>query len=309
MLNFYLAIVIWCLGSFSIKEGRFFVFLSVVPRNLEMGRIILRVLISCHFLLVNCDYTVPNFFSVVGPKTLRIDEPYKVAVSNHITNRNVSVTVGIVGASYDGREFEVFDEVDVGPGDTETRKFFVSSCRKFGIFFQQFWFSQLPHLSPGLFFLHATSQKFSKSVPLYLNSQQLAILIQVSKPIYRPDSLMKFRVFVLDSRTRPYEAKYMHRIWILDPSSNRVKIWEDPEIDQGVFQGKFLLSDASEGSWKILVEIDGEVRLSFPFLFCKSKEPTLLVRLEIFRSSARHSSDLRSTSRSAKVSRLSWRFY
>lgn len=86
------------------------------------------------------------------------------------------------------------------------------------------------------------------------------MLIQVSKPIFRPDSFVEFRVFVLDSRTRPYEAKYMSRIWILDPSSNRVKIWEDPEINQGVFYGKFLLSDASEGSWKILAEIDGEVK-------------------------------------------------
>lgn len=91
-----------------------------------MGRIILKILISCHFFLVNCQYTLPSFFSVVGPKTLRIDEPYKVAVSNHVMNRNVTVKVGIVGASYDGREFEVFDDVVVAPGDTETRQLYVS---------------------------------------------------------------------------------------------------------------------------------------------------------------------------------------
>lgn len=88
-------------------------------------RIILRILISCHFLLVDCVKFQPIFFSVVGPKTLRIDEPYNLALVSHSATQNITVKVGIVGASYDGQEYEVFDELHLGPGETTTTKLHV----------------------------------------------------------------------------------------------------------------------------------------------------------------------------------------
>lgn len=83
-------------------------------------KLILWFLISCHFLLVDCEY-----FSVVGSKVLRIDEDYAVAISSHQLTENITVTVGIEGWSFFGDEYEVLQDVNIGPDETVTTKLHV----------------------------------------------------------------------------------------------------------------------------------------------------------------------------------------
>lgn len=69
---------------------------------------------------MNCEY-----FSVVGSKVLRIDEDYSVAVSSHSLTENLTVTVGIEGWSFYGDEYEVLQDVIVGPDETVSTKLHV----------------------------------------------------------------------------------------------------------------------------------------------------------------------------------------
>lgn len=70
---------------------------------------------------------------------------------------------------------------------------------------------------------------------------------------------MEFRIFAINSRTKPYRIKETSKVWILDPGNNQVKLWKDPQFFRGLFEGSFQLVDAEPGVWKVLVEADGEV--------------------------------------------------
>lgn len=109
--------------------------------------------------------------------------------------------------------------------------------------------------------MKASGEDFEDSVSLYLNSQRVSLLIQVNKPIFKTDDLIKFRVFAVNSRTKPYSVKDESRIWILDPGNNQLKSWEDPLFFKGIYEDSYQLNDAEPGIWKILVEADGQVIL------------------------------------------------
>lgn len=119
------------------------------------------------------------------------------------------------------------------------------------------------NLTPGKFSLTATSNEFSKSIGLYCNPQRVSILVQLSKPIFKPDSLVEFRIFAINSRTKPYRIKDTSEVWVLDPNNNRVRLWEDPNFFRGLFEDSLQLTNAEPGIWKILVEADGEVGFEF----------------------------------------------
>lgn len=121
-------------------------------------------------------------------------------------------------------------------------------------------FQQIKDLVPGKFYLKAMTEDFSKSVPLYLNAQRVSLLIQINKPVFRTDDNFEFRIFALDSRTKPYKINDTSKIWILDPVNNQVKTWNDPTFVRGLVEGNLLLADAEPGTWKLLVEADGQVR-------------------------------------------------
>lgn len=114
-------------------------------------------------------------------------------------------------------------------------------------------------MRPGSFQLKALNDEFSKSVQLFFNSKRVSLLIQINKPFFRPDDLVEFRVFALDSETKPYEVK-ASKIRVLDAANNQVMVWDDPLFKKGLVQKSLQLSEAVPGVWKILVEADGEVR-------------------------------------------------
>ena len=65
--------------------------------------------------LVNCEY-----FSIVGPKTLRIDRPYEVAVTSHSLNTSTTeILLSIEGTSFIGKKFKATENVEIGAGETK----------------------------------------------------------------------------------------------------------------------------------------------------------------------------------------------
>lgn len=106
----------------------------------NLGRVFW-ILISSELFVVNCEY-----FSIVGPKTLRVDEPYKVAVTSHDQNGEISrILVGLEGIGFDGEEFEISEDVEVSGGKTKIVKLKVRILCFFKSFFKS---------------LHSTAFKF-----------------------------------------------------------------------------------------------------------------------------------------------------
>lgn len=155
------------------------------------------------------------------------------------------------------------------------------------------YFVQIPDLSPGLFKLKASSGSFQKSVPLYFNAKRVTLLVQLSQPVYHPDGLVNFRVFAIDSRTQPLKVEHICKIWVLDPMNNQVRLWTEPKFLNGVFEGQLRLGGASEGSWKVLAEADGEVKLNRNLLvyfletFISRLPPNLLMSFAILARSSK----------------------
>lgn len=146
-------------------------------------------------------------------------------------------------------------------------------------------------MTPGSYKLKASTDGFSKSIPLFLNSKRVSLLIQINKPTFRPDDLVEFRVFVVDSKTKPYEVKTTSTIRILDAGNNQVKVWKDPLFKKGLVEESLQLNDVEPGVWKILVEADGEVRA------VKQKREIIFKnfltdRIQIIRSAERQKSNL-----------------
>lgn len=77
-------------------------------------------------IVVKCDY----YFSVVGPSVLRVDEPYKVAVTSHsVYGNELEASVGITGATFSGDNIEFFQTIKVSPGSTNGLKFDVRNAK------------------------------------------------------------------------------------------------------------------------------------------------------------------------------------
>jgi len=70
-----------------------------------------------------------EYFSIVGPKILRIDEAYKVAVTSHssVNGSALNCTVWIEGSGYDGSDFEARENVSLPAGQTAIAKLRVRS--------------------------------------------------------------------------------------------------------------------------------------------------------------------------------------
>ena len=184
-------------------------------------------------------------FTVVGSKTLRADEPYKCAITHHgpLDSPDITLNFGLEGVGFDGQEFALFQNTTISSGKTQTFKL------------------KLMGLVPGIFHLVARTEGISKSVQLYFNKQLVSVYIQLNKPVYGLSDLIEFRVFILNSRTKPYKIADTSVIRILDPSNNQIKAWKNPTFKQGLYEGQWQLSEALTGEWTILVEADGQVSL------------------------------------------------
>ncbi len=84
--------------------------------------------------------------------------------------------------------------------------------------------------------------------------------MQTDKPIYKPDDLLRFRVFFLDSTTRPFISNAVN-VSLHDPSDNFIKQWSNVTILNGTFQSDFQLSSAITGDWMIKVFVEDQVCL------------------------------------------------
>lgn len=86
------------------------------------------------------------------------------------------------------------------------------------------------------------------------------MFIQTDKAVYKPGDKVQFRVLVVNSETKPVVPTNV-QIFISDADSNRIKQYENVEIEKGVYKDEFQLSDEPVlGNWKIEVKVDNGER-------------------------------------------------
>lgn len=111
----------------------------------------------------------------------------------------------------------------------------------------------------------ASQNKFESSQKLQVNKKRHSVFIQTDKSIYKPGDNVKFRVFLLDEETRPFNASKV-QIYISDGGNNRLKQFDDARFVQGVHQNELQLSDSPVlGSWKINVKVNKQKEVSKEF--------------------------------------------
>lgn len=78
------------------------------------------ILFTANILIVRCKY-----FSVVASAVLRVDKPYKVAVTSHDLNNDefMEFKLGVIGFSQKGNFVEVSKNVRLNSSQTKTKKF------------------------------------------------------------------------------------------------------------------------------------------------------------------------------------------
>lgn len=106
--------------------------------------------------------------------------------------------------------------------------------------------------------------KCTHNASLSIETKNVSIFIQTDKAMYKPGEVIQFRVVVLDSKLRPVQLNTNSTrflVYIRDAENNRIKQWLNGGLTKGVFSSKFKLSKLPVlGHWKIIVEIDEEVK-------------------------------------------------
>ncbi|XP_055376035.1 CD109 antigen isoform X13 [Condylostylus longicornis] len=202
------------------------------------------LIVACLLQVATITYGDDNssdIYTVVAPGTIRANSDYHVSVSIHQAKQPAEVKVGVEGEKYKDHK-----TVMVDPMSTEIVKF------------------KIPDIEDGTYKLTVEGEigdkKFSNSTELNFAKKYYSVFIQTDKATYKPEDLVRFRVLVLDSNTRPFDKKFNGiNIIITDSAQNRIKQFLNVDLTKGVYSGELQLSSFPVlGNWNIEVSVDGE---------------------------------------------------
>ncbi|XP_012262615.2 CD109 antigen-like isoform X2 [Athalia rosae] len=185
--------------------------------------------------------TSSPYYTVVGPKIVRPNSEYHVAISTTAISAPSIIYVELNGELESGDLFNVSQTVTVEPYQNRIIKL------------------EIGDTIPGIYTLVAqgiSGIKFYNSTELRYIHKSYSIFIQTDRAVYKPGSKVLFRTIVLDSRLRPTISNAELDMYITDGQGNRVKQWKQRLDSKGVFAGELQLSDSPVlGDWKIFVNI------------------------------------------------------
>ncbi|XP_046812425.1 CD109 antigen-like [Lucilia cuprina] len=187
-------------------------------------------------LTVNSD----SYYTVSAPGVIISNRKYSIVIALHEASGPCSIRVGVEGPS-----FNEFEDVNLQPYESKLVEFLPKK------------------LLPGNYSLRAeglTGLSFKNVSQLFANTYDgPKIYIQTDKAIYKPQDIVQFRVVILDEHTRPLNIEDPVHVEILDMENNRVKLFKDISLINGVYTGKFQLSKYPVlGMWKINVILGGK---------------------------------------------------
>uniref|UniRef100_A0A182W9H7 TEP1-F n=1 Tax=Anopheles minimus TaxID=112268 RepID=A0A182W9H7_9DIPT len=191
---------------------------------------------------------------VVGPKFIRANQNYTVAISNlHPSLRKVNLKLCIDGHTDGGSKVLIETKtIEVGWNTNE-----------------QITFNIPENLPAGNYKFTVDGQRgfsFHKETDLKYLRKSIAGLIQISKPVFKPGDTVQFRVIVLDPELRPPARVNTIHVRIYDPQKNVIRQWPWARLQTGVFENELQIAPTPMlGIWNISVLMNGEELVSKTF--------------------------------------------
>ncbi|XP_033150034.1 CD109 antigen [Drosophila busckii] len=212
-----------------------------------------------------------DYYSVVGPGTIRSNSKYNVAVTMHKARSILAKLVrqNLIDVSISGPSFNETKRVEVGHDSTEIVEF------------------DVPTLAKGEYNLTAVGVEgviFRNSTTLNVADNNPLIFIQTDKAIYKPGDRVQYRVLFLNESTRPAVVDEPITVTIIDQGGNRVKQVANITLTKGVYAGQLsLTAEPMFGKWVIKVTVAGATKF---FEVAKYVLPKFEVKIEAMRDIA-----------------------
>lgn len=184
-----------------------------------------------------------GFFVVSGSNLIRLGDNYKVNIFSY---------------GYE-KEEEILIRVKQSEKEKDNMEFMKATLSGTGVQTVEIDAKNFYEADYVLEVKKTSGEKFEGVRALHMNAKKNSVFIQTDKSMYKPSDNIQFRVLVLDAQTKPLnDAKV--EIFITDGAENRIKQFDDPQFNKGVFQSELQLSDLPVmGTWKIHVKVnDGE---------------------------------------------------
>lgn len=188
-----------------------------------------------------------RIYTIVAPQNIRPHSNYNVSISVYNQTEPVAMRVAIRSKEAKYRNFQ---EVRILPNTTQTVSLRLGALNMYA--------------RHRLFVEALSGLKCLHNATLGIETKNVSIFVQTDKAIYKPEEEIHFRVLVLDAKLKPVVLDAnatSFLIYIEDAENNRIKQWKNGKLSKGVFSSQFKLSKLPVlGNWKIVVEIDEEVR-------------------------------------------------
>jgi CD109 antigen len=206
-----------------------------------------------------------GFYTIVGPKILRPNSEYHVAVSTQGTTSPTTIVVDVGGKQDSGGVLKVTQFVKVDPFSTRIVRL------------------EIGDVGPGNYNLTARGSgglEFFNTTTLEYVHKSYSVFIQTDKAIYKPGHKVQFRAIVLNYHLKPTVTGALD-IYITDGQGNRVKHWSRALTTRGVFSSELQLSESPVlGDWNIVITVLDQV-FQKSFLVAEYVLPKFEVTIEV----------------------------
>ncbi|KAJ3654530.1 hypothetical protein Zmor_013712 [Zophobas morio] len=190
--------------------------------------------------------TCQGFYKVVGPRAVRPNSEYHVAVSVQQTSEPTRIKAVLQGVSPNGSIYTSEDRAEVQPYTSRICRLEVGDVE---------------YADYKLVVSGQGGVEFYSDYPVEFMDKSYSVFIQTDRAVYKPGMKILFRAVVLNAHLKPaaeVRNELLH-IFVSDGEGNTVKEWKRIQALRGVFTGEIGLSESPVlGNWNISVTVHGQ---------------------------------------------------